>query len=242
MQRIDADHEDRVGVVEVRHPGAVVGPGELAEQSRLHRVGGAVDVGGARRRGGSAGPASPPRSRCRRRPGPRRSAGVPDRVGDPPHRLVPGDRAEAAVAGADHRPGDPVGRVEHLEGEAALVAEPAVVDLGVVAGVHPQDPLVADREADVALARAERADRACLLDVPGPGAEAVGVGGQRPDGAELDDVAVERGDVGPLVEGADERVVAALEQLELLVLGDLLAEADAAVAEDAALAVDRHQR
>src|SRR6476620_7976426 len=119
-------------------------------------------------------------------------------------RLVPGDRAEAAVPGADHRARDPLVRVEHLEGEAALVAEPPVVYLGVVSRVDPQHPLVADREADVALARAERADRAGLLDVPGPRAEAVGVGGERADGAELDDVAVEGRDVWALVEGAYE--------------------------------------
>ena len=41
---------------------------------------------------------------------------------------------------------------------------------------------------------------------------------------------------------ADERVRAALEQDQLLVLGDLLVEAHAAVAEDAALAVERDQR
>src|SRR5918995_22395 len=154
-----------------------------------------------------------------------------------------GERSHARrpVAGADHRLGDPLPRVEHLEGEAPLVAEPAVVDLGVVARQHPQHPLVADRELDVALARAERADRARILDLPGPGPEAVRVGGERPDGAELDDVPVEGGDVGPLVEGADEALVAALEELKLLVLGDLLAEADAAVTEDAALAVDRDE-
>ena len=40
----------------------------------------------------------------------------------------------------------------------------------------------------------------------------------------------------------DEGVRAALEQDQLVVLGDLLGEAHAAVAEDAALAVDRDQR
>src|ERR1039457_2433402 len=44
------------------------------------------------------------------------------------------------------------------------------------------------------------------------------------------------------VERRDERVRAALEQHQLIVLGDLLGEAHAAVAEDAALAVDRDQR
>src|SRR5689334_4004745 len=43
------------------------------------------------------------------------------------------------------------------------------------------------------------------------------------------------------VVGADEGVVAALEEHQLVVLGDLLREAHAAVAEDAALAVDRHE-
>ena len=44
------------------------------------------------------------------------------------------------------------------------------------------------------------------------------------------------------VEGRDVGVGPALEQHQLVVLGDLLGEAHAAVAEDAALAVDRHQR
>src|SRR6202012_3998125 len=61
------------------------------------------------------------------------------------------------------RLGDPLRRVEHLEAVAAFVADPAVVDVLVVAGDHPFHLLVADREADVALARAERADRARLL-------------------------------------------------------------------------------
>src|SRR3984885_13656003 len=44
------------------------------------------------------------------------------------------------------------------------------------------------------------------------------------------------------VVGPDERLGAALGEDQLVVLGDLLAEAHAAVAEDAALAVDRDQR
>ena len=49
-------------------------------------------------------------------------------------------------------------------------------------------------------------------------------------------------DVRAAVVRADEGVVAALEEDELVVLGDLLREAHAAVAEDAALAVDGHER
>ena len=200
--------------------------------------------GGSRRgasrapRAGCAGPGSPPRWRRRRRsPRSRRRPCADPR---PPWRSSSSQFADAAAL--EPRPVDPLLGAEHLEAVAATVAEPAVVDLGVVAPQHPLHLLVADGEADVALARAQRADRAGLLDVPGPGAEAVGVVGQRPDRAELGDVAVEGGDVGAVVEGADEGAVAALQQLQLLVLGDLLAEAHAAVAEDAALAVDRDQR
>ena len=88
----------------------------------------------------------------------------------------------------------------------------------------------------------QRADRARALDVPRARAEAVRARGQRADRAELDDVAAERRDVRVAVERADERVRAALVQDQLVVLGDLLREAHAAVAEDAALAVDRDQR
>ena len=112
-------------------------------------------------------------------------------------------RSQPARLPPSARLGDPLLGGDHLEAEAALVAEPAVVDLVVVAGQDALDALVADGELDVALARAEGADRARVLDVPGPGAEAVGLGGQRPDRAELDDVAVEGRDVGAVVEGAD---------------------------------------
>ena len=222
------------------------GPGPRSRGRR----GGAGSLGPARgrcgtRRGGSrapragcAGPGSPPRWRRRRR-SPRSRRRPPAGRRRPSRSRPP---SSAALAAPQPRAHDPLLGAEHLEAVAALVAEPAVVDLGVVARQHPLHLLVADGEADVALARAERADRAGLLDVPGPGAEAVGVGGQRPDRAELGDVAVEGGDVGAVVEGADVAAVAALQQLQLRVLGDLLAEAHAAVAEDAALAVDRDQR
>src|SRR5207247_6645640 len=56
------------------------------------------------------------------------------------------------------------------------------------------------------------------------------------------EASVERRDVGAGVEGADEASRASVQELQLLVLGHLLAEPDAAVAEDAALAVDPHER
>ena len=143
---------------------------------------------------------------------------------------------------AHERLHEPLVGVHVLVGEAALVAQPAVVDLVVVAREHAHHALVADGQLDVALRGAERADGAGALDVPRARAEAVRARGERADRAQLDDVAAERRDVRVPVEGADERVRAALEQDQLVVLGDLLREAHAAVAEDAALAVDRDQR
>ncbi len=242
MKRVGADHHKQVGAVDVAYLGRDLGPCQLQQRRALRAAAGTrVQVRGAQ--GLAEDPLDQEAFLV---------AGVADDGGAPGpgvaqagrgalDRLRPARLAQVAAL-ADHRCGDPFLRAEHLERVAALVAEPAVVDLGVVAGQHPLHLLVADGEADVALGRTEGADRAALLDVPGPGAEAVGVGGQRPDRAELGDVAVERRDVGPVVVGADEGVVAALQQLQLGVLGDLLAEADAAVAEDAALAVDRDQR
>ena len=168
-------------------------------------------------------------------------AGLPEPGRRRLERLLPACGAKLAAL-ADEGLRDPLPGLRHLVAEPPLVAQPAVVDLGVVAGEDALDALVAHRQDHVALARAERADRAGVLDFPGTGPEPVGVRGQRPHRAELDDVAVEGGDVGAVVEGAHEGRRAAVQELELLVLGDLLAEADAAVAEDAALAVDLDQR
>jgi hypothetical protein len=154
-------------------------------------------------------------------------------------RLLPrGGHERAALA--HQRLRDALVDVGVLERVAALVAQPAVVDLGVVAAEHAHDAVVADRQRHVALRRAQRADRAGALDVPRARAEAVGGARERAHRAQLGDVAAERRHVRAAVEGGDVRVRAALLQDQLVVLGDLLAEAHAAVAEDAALAVDRH--
>ena len=194
-------------------------------------------------RAAGAGRGSPPRwwrSRRPARPCARRRA--PARAAASRQRALPRDLAqEAAVAHQRRR--DALRRAERLVAEAALVAEPAVVDLLVVAREHAHDlGVVAHGQLDVALRRAHRADRARALDVPRARAEAVGGRGERAHRAELDDVAAERRHVGAAVVGADEGVVAALEEDELVVLGHLLREAHAAVAEDAALAVDRDER
>ena len=47
MERIDSDHEDRVGVVKIRDLRSQLGPRELAEQAGVDRARGGVDVRGA---------------------------------------------------------------------------------------------------------------------------------------------------------------------------------------------------
>ena len=149
---------------------------------------------------------------------------------------------EAAAAHALERVDDPVVRVEVREGEAALVAQPALVDLGVVAREDPLDLALARRRADVAADRAEAADGGDVLDLPRPRLEAVLRRGERADRAELDHVAAERRAVALVLEGRDQRLGAAVPRDELPVLGDVGREARAAVAEDAALAVERDRR
>src|SRR5688572_31658957 len=101
------------------------------------------------------------------------------------------------------------------------------------------DLALAHGRVDVAAHRAERADRGDVLDLPRARLEAVLRRGQRADRAELDHVAREGCAVGLVLEGGDERERAAVHRHELPVLGHALAEAGAAVAEDAALAVER---
>ncbi len=243
MHRIGADDEDCVRVVDLADRERQGGIGERgAGRGGEGAVLGAGDIVGAERATDHAldevglfvgGAAADDRRDLAVRLG--------QAAGGPVERLGPG-RFRQRAAAADLRAERPVLAGEHLEAEAALVAEPAVVDVLVVAPEDAYDLLVADRELDVALARAESADRASVLDVPGAGAEAVRLRGERAHGAELDDVAVEGRDVGAVVEGAHERLRPALEELQLLVLGDLLGEPDAAVTEDAALAIDLDQR
>ena len=115
--------------------------------------------------GGCAGPGRPPRWR-RRRPARRlRSPAARNPRAARLDRLRPA-RLPQAAAFADLRRRDSLRRGQHLERVAALVAEPAVVDLVVVAGQHPLYLFVADREGDVALRRAQRADRAAPARCP----------------------------------------------------------------------------
>ncbi len=240
---VAVEHEHGVGELEVRDRRLQRGVGELARQRSRQRAAGRA--GEVRRAEPLAEqPLEEIRLLVRGVPAGERgglAARLLQRRRGVVERLLPG-RGHQRRALADERLRDPLVHVRGLVGEAALVAQPAVVDLVMVAREHPHHAVVADGQLDVALRRAVGADRAGALDVPRARAEAVGGGRERADGAELDDVAAERRDVGMPVERPHEGVRAALGEDELVVLGDLLREAHAAVAEDAALAVDRDQR
>ena len=76
------------------------------------------------------------------------------------------------------------------------------------------------------------------LEVPRAGLEAVGLRGERADRADLHGVAAEVRRERLVGEGVDLGVVAAVEEVDQRVAGHLLGEPGAAVAEDAALAVE----
>src|SRR5207302_11492202 len=77
--------------------------------------------------------------------------------------------------------------------------------------------------------------------IPGPGPEPVGAGQQGADRAYLHGVAAEVGREGLVGEGQDLHLVAAVDEVDEGVAGDLVGETGAAGALDAALAVEQHQ-
>ena len=161
-------------------------------------------------------------------------------VGRRVERHVPRRLGEAALA-AHERRGEALIGVRGLVAEAAAVAEPAPVDgLGVDAELAHE--LVARRlHDDSAPDAAVRARALDLLEVPWPGLEPVRRGGQRADRADLHRVAREVRRERLVGERQDLRLVATLHEADQRVAGDLVGEARAAVAEDAALAVEQHE-
>src|SRR4029077_10176617 len=112
------------------------------------------------------------------------------------------------------------------------------VDLRVVARLDALDGALARRGAGVAPGRAEPADGRHVLDLPRSRLEPVLGRREGPDRAELDHVARKRRAVWILAERRDLRVRPAVPGDQLLVLRHVAREAGAAVAEDAALAVE----
>ena len=155
-------------------------------------------------------------------------------------RHVPRRLGEPALA-AHERRGQALIGVGGLVVEAATVAQPAPVDgLGVDAELAHE--LVARRLHDDAAADAAVRARALdLLEVPRPGLEAVRRGGERADRADLHRVAGEVRRERLVGERQDLRLVATLGEADQRIAGDLVGEARAAVAQDAALAVEQHE-
>jgi hypothetical protein len=137
---------------------------------------------------------------------------------------------------------DAVVGAEVAVGEPPFVAEPASVHFRVIAREHAGDLAFARRRPCVAADGAKPTHGRDVLDLPGSRAEPVGGRGKRADRAELDDVAREVGPIGLVLERRDDRLSAAVLGHELTVLRDDLGEAGAAVAEDAALAVEADER
>ncbi len=200
----------------------VVGADDALRQLRP-RVRGLVGQARAAEHGDRSRPVAGQRVVDRRR-------GLAERVG-PAHRL------ELAVALHERLPEATIA-VDGLEVEAALVAQPAPVD-GIDVDAEVAQHLVArGLHGHAAAHRARLAGRLGLLEVPGAGLEAVRLGRQRAHGADLHGVAAEVRRERVVGEGVDLGVVAPVHEVDQRVAGHLLGEARAAVAQDAALAVE----
>ena len=145
--------------------------------------------------------------------------------------LSPGRRAQAAILAN-------IGGVEALagqtvDGEAGLVGDPLLVDVLVDARKHPQNRRAAAVDADGGAHGVHHVDGLGLLQLPGPGVEGVGLGGQGADRAQVDDVPRQlRGD-GAAQIGRDFNIFAARDEADLRHAGDFADEAHAAGALDA---------
>ena len=145
------------------------------------------------------------------------------------------------VALAHQRRGNAIGAVDGLETEAALVAEPTPVH-GVGIEALITDKLVAAR-----LHRHPAADRACragalaLLEVPRTRLEPVGGRGERTHRADLHGVPREVRRERGVGEREHLQLAPAVGELDQRITGYLVGKARAAIAQDAALAVEEHE-
>jgi len=127
-------------------------------------------------------------------------------------------------------------------GEAAFVAHPVVIDLGVVPRHEAPGALVLVLDLDVAAGRAAVAHARRSLELPRPHREPEVLRGQRTNRADID--GVDRVRVVELLarRRGQDLVVTAMRELELVLARDHVARADAARAQDAALLIEHDVR
>ena len=171
-------------------------------------------------------------------------------VADAGERILPGDVLQGAVAGAHLGTAEACVALDPAEGEAPDVAHPVVVDLGVVARRHADEagalgPLGLGLEpaGGAAALRASGADGVDGVGVvPRARAEAVLLGGDGPDRADVHEVAREQRVDALIVERRDLAAVAAVDDADLRVAVDFAHEALAPRAHDAAVAIEHERR
>ncbi len=154
--------------------------------------------------------------------------------------IRPGRRHQPAVA-PHPRPVQPP-PLQPVEREARLVAQPLLVHVIVQSRQDAQHFGAARIDADVAALRIEHIDAVGLLQLPGAGDEGIGLRGQRPHRAKIDDVGRKLAPQRLLDIGADLHVLAARGGAEIGHARHLGDKADAARAVDATRHHRLHQR
>ena len=160
------------------------------------------------------------------------------------HHLRGGGRGDVDVLPLQlvgQRSGIDLVAVDRLVGEAALVAQPAVVDRLGVDAEQPGQAVLRRLHGHAAADGAGGAGGLDLIEVPGPGGEPVGRRRERAHRADLHRVAAEVGLERLRREGRDLDRLAAPGEVDLRFAGHLGREAGAACALDAALAVEQHE-
>ena len=109
-------------------------------------------------------------------------------IGDESERFSPAGLDQFAVL-ADHRHPGAIVRVQAFVAVAVAIGQPALVDCFVVARHRAQHFTAARMQPEVRTERIVIADRRACDQLPGAGAEAEGLVGQRANRADVDDVA-----------------------------------------------------
>ena len=126
--------------------------------------------------------------------------------------------------------------------EAVAVGDPGLVDRIVFARHHAHDLVTARVHEQVRADTIVRRYGSVLAELPGPRGVTRGLGGQRADGTDVDDVSRQLRDDGLFDIGADFHVLAAPGRAEFGHTGDFVAETHAARAVNTAGQIGRDQR